>query len=206
MQAHTFPHAILKILNPKAMLAITSVAFILAPLGSNLQAHITLQHAPRIELAANQDEVFDGDAKALNFSNKTWRTDQFEISLLAPEAGPHRSEVEYKVRMETGDALTFSWRVENLDDDEEFYFDFHGETLPEPGNVNGKEQTYEKRIGLQKNGYLIAPFSGAHGWYFQNQSGKPVVVHLTISGFYELAYPGSFGNEGGILPINPQRR
>jgi hypothetical protein len=32
----------------------------------------------------------------------------------------------------------------------------------------------------------VAPFDGIHGWYFQNQSDKKVVVHLKLSGFYEL--------------------
>ena len=182
------------------------LALSLWPMGFGSEAHQMLHHLPKTENAAFQDEIFGEQAKAYGLSNKVWRSDQFEISLLAPEAGPHQSEAEYKVRMDKGDALTFTWHVENLDDSEEFYFDFHGEALPESEQSKTAVTNYEKRIGLQKSGYLIAPFSGAHGWYFQNQSAKPVVVHLTISGFYELAYPGSFGNEGGLLPINPQRR
>jgi hypothetical protein len=30
----------------------------------------------------------------------------------------------------------------------------------------------------------VAPFDGIHGWYFQNQSDKKVVVHLKLSGFF----------------------
>jgi len=206
MQSRTNQSDAVQKIKKSAMPVLSGLVLYLTPFGIDSNAHEMVRHAPKAEPSVVQEEVYEGETKAFGFSNKLWRSDQFEISLLAPEAGPHKSELEYKVRMDQGDALTYSWRVENLDDPEEFYFDFHGETLAEPDTKKGHEQSYEKRIGLQKNGYLIAPFAGAHGWYFQNQSAKPVVVHLTISGFYELAYPGSFGNEGGLLPLAPQRR
>jgi hypothetical protein len=40
-----------------------------------------------------------------------------------------------------------------------------------------------------------------HGWYLQNQSVKPVVVTLEVSGFYELVPPGESGNMAGIEPV-----
>ena len=57
---------------------------------------------------------------------------------------------------------------------------------------------YRQATGVQSNGVLIAPMPGVHGWYLQNQSIKPVVVHLKLSGFYELVPPGEYGNLAGI--------
>jgi hypothetical protein len=59
---------------------------------------------------------------------------------------------------------------------------------------------YRQATGLNSNGALVAPFEGVHGWYFQNQSDKPLVVHLKLSGFYELIPPGEYGNEAKIEP------
>ena len=33
---------------------------------------------------------------------------------------------------------------------------------------------------------LIAPFTGIHGWFFQNQTDHVTVIHVKMSGFYEL--------------------
>ena len=43
---------------------------------------------------------------------------------------------------------------------------------------------------------------GVHGWYFQNQSVKPVTVRLRLAGFYNLVPGGQAGNEMSI----PARR
>ena len=45
---------------------------------------------------------------------------------------------------------------------------------------------YRKATGASENGSLVAPFDGTHGWYFKNDTARPVVVRLTIAGFYEL--------------------
>ena len=59
---------------------------------------------------------------------------------------------------------------------------------------------YLQTLGLSSSGSLVAPFEGVHGWYLQNQSDKPVAVHLKVSGFYELVPPGEYGNLDGIKP------
>ncbi len=61
-----------------------------------------------------------------------------------------------------------------------------------------------RRPATQSNGVLIAPIDGVHGWYLQNQSTQRVVMHLKLSGFYELVKPGEYGNEAGILPVPPR--
>jgi hypothetical protein len=107
------------------------------------------------------------------------RTDIIDIPLKA--AGEDGSELEYKVHMTAGQSLVYSWAVAAPKD--EFYVDFHSEQRP-----SAKENVISHKVGLMTaaNGALTAPFEGIHGWYLQNQSQKPVVVHLKISGFYDL--------------------
>jgi hypothetical protein len=108
-----------------------------------------------------------------------FRTDTIDIPLKsAEETG---SELEYKVQMKTGQTLVYSWSV--AAPPEEFYTDFHSEMRPAPKET---VVSHKAGVGIAANGTLTAPFDGIHGWYFQNQSVKPVVVHLKISGFYTL--------------------
>jgi hypothetical protein len=114
---------------------------------------------------------------------KPFRTDTIDIPIAAAEQDG--SELEYKVHMTSGQALVYSWSVAAPKD--EFYVDFHSEQRP-----SAKEHVVSHKVGLMtaSNGSLTAPFEGIHGWYFQNQSLKPVVVHLKISGFYDLLPDG----------------
>jgi hypothetical protein len=110
-----------------------------------------------------------------------FRSDTIDIPLKGADS--QGSELEYKVRMKPGATLVYSWSVQAPP--EEFYYDFHSQQLPSPGP---KEVviSHKSGIGVGGNGALVAPFEGIHGWYLQNQSLKPVVVHLKLSGFYEL--------------------
>ena len=132
-------------------------------------------------------------------------TDVVDITLQSSDKGPAVSELEYKVRMKAGDSLIYSWTVDGLDDPEEFYFDFHGETPAGPENPKPTVVEYHQSTGGQSHGTLVAPIAGVHGWYLQNQSAATVVVRLKLSGFYELVPPGQYGNLNGIVarPILP---
>lgn len=87
-------------------------------------------------------------------------------------------ELEYKVRMQPGGTLVYSWKCA-----EPLYIDFHGESDKDPGNAVSYTVTQEAKEG---NGSLIAPFAGIHGWFYQNQTDHVTVIHLKMSGFYEL--------------------
>ena len=132
------------------------------------------------------------------FSTTPYRTDSIDIPLQAND-----DELEYKVRMKRGDAITYSWTASGLDDPELLYFDFHGELHPAPAGAPQTIAEYAQQTGLRSSGSLRAPFDGVHGWYLQNQSDKPVIVHLKVSGFYELVPPGEYGNERRIVAANP---
>ena len=110
---------------------------------------------------------------------KPYRSDVIDIPIAA--SGQDGSELEYKVHMIAGQSLVYAWSVNAPK--EEFYYDFHSEQRP-----SAKENvvSHKTGVGVGGNGALVAPFEGIHGWYWQNQSEKPVVVHLKISGFYDL--------------------
>jgi hypothetical protein len=114
-----------------------------------------------------------------------FRSDIIDIPLKGADSTG--SELEYKVKMKAGQTLIYSWSV--AAPAEEFYSDFHSQKWPDS---SPKETVISHKavIGIGANGAMVAPFDGIHGWYLQNQSEKPVVVHLKISGFYELLPDG----------------
>jgi hypothetical protein len=130
-----------------------------------------------------------------------FRTDVIEIPLRAGGDSTRGDELEYKVRMRKDATFVYEWSVPSVSNPEEFYFDFHGHTLTAAKEMT--VATYKQATGTSANGALTAPFDGVHGWFFQNQSVGPIVVHVKISGFYELIPPGDTGNEAGIIANVP---
>jgi hypothetical protein len=96
------------------------------------------------------------------------------------EAKP-REGFEYKYRLEKGEALLYSWTSSAPMNTE-----FHAEP---DGAPRGYAQTYEKKDGMTgASGTLTAPFSGIHGWYWENTTDQPATVTLTTSGYYNLSH------------------
>jgi len=102
-----------------------------------------------------------------------YRTDTVKIPL-----GPD-GELEYKVAMKAGEAMVYSWSV----DRESVYYDFHGEPSNDPKHAT---RYREEQENTKANGAFVAPFEGIHGWFWLNLSGKPIVITLKMSGFYQL--------------------
>jgi hypothetical protein len=96
------------------------------------------------------------------------------------QLAPHEY-LEYKYRLEKGQALLYSWRATAAVNQE-----FHAEP---DGAPRGYAETYEKRSGVaHESGTLTAPFSGIHGWYWENPTDATVTVTLTSARFYNLAH------------------
>ena len=88
---------------------------------------------------------------------------------------------EYKYRLEKGEALLYSWSASAPMNAE-----FHAEP---DGAPRGYAQSYEKKDGMTgASGTLTAPFSGIHGWYWQNTTGQDQTVTLTTAGYYNLSH------------------
>jgi hypothetical protein len=88
-------------------------------------------------------------------------------------------ETEMKLRMQKAKAVVYSWSV----DRGQIYVDFHGHD-PSLGNdvwVRYKEENAAKG----DSGSLVAPFTGEHGWFWQNYNEFPVVITLAVTGYFD---------------------
>ena len=89
--------------------------------------------------------------------------------------------MEYKYRLEEGEALLYSWTATGP-----VNYELHAEP---DGAPRGYAQTYELRPATSEaSGTLTAPFSGIHGWFWENLSDQEITVTLTTAGFYNLAH------------------
>lgn len=95
---------------------------------------------------------------------------------------------EVKVVMQKAKAIVYSWKVL----DGEVYVDFHGHDPARGKNfwVRYEEAGQEEGVNA-RNGSLVAPFDGEHGWYWLNTSQDPINIELTVTGYFDrlVAYP-----------------
>ncbi|WMT91024.1 hypothetical protein [Pelagibacterium sp. H642] len=108
-----------------------------------------------------------------------WRTDTVTITVngLVENYG----QMEYKVSMEEGDVLLYSWTAS-----EDIYYEMHGHPLNDDGTY-GDAMLYRDEEGSASHGFVRAPLQGIHGWYFVNDSfDTPIEIELTLAGTYEL--------------------
>lgn len=129
-----------------------------------------------------------------------FRTDAFEIPLAANGDEGRRNALEFKVRLQKGATLVYSWQAEGLAAPEDLMFDFHGHTEAAEAKGAVSVADYEKGNGAEAHGSLVAPIDGIHGWYLRNRSDRPIKVRLKLSGFYQLVPAGEEGNLAGIQP------
>jgi hypothetical protein len=95
---------------------------------------------------------------------------------LAPREG-----VEYKYRLDKGEALLYSWEASAP-----VNVEFHAEP---DGGPRGYAQSYEKKDAqTSASGTLTAPFSGIHGWWWENTTDQPITVTLRSAGYYNLSH------------------
>ena len=92
-----------------------------------------------------------------------------------------REFVEYKYRLDKGQALLYSWHATAA-----VNLEFHAEP---DGAPRGYAESYDKRNAVDgESGTLTAPFAGIHGWYWENPTDSPVTVTLSSAGFYNMAH------------------
>jgi len=101
--------------------------------------------------------------------NQAFRTDRISLTLYPG------MDYEYKVHMKEGEVLVYSWNAQGV-----YEYDFHGEPDKDPGNA----VSYKAGNASESRGSLIAPFEGIHGWYWKNNTEKPMEIKLTMAGVY----------------------
>lgn len=127
------------------------------------------------------DVADDGDAWRLEANVTTYRlADLVEVEEKKETVTitvPAKEGLEYKLLMDEGDRLEYAW--ETLDGSKVF-FDFHGEPGPGPDFTSHASGT-----AAQDADVFTAPFTGSHGWYFENTREKSVTIRLSLDGVYE---------------------
>jgi hypothetical protein len=66
------------------------------------------------------------------------------------------------------------------------YFDFHGEPA---GDTTGYFKSYQENTLSESKGTQLIPFEGSHGWYWKNETAKPISVMLRTEGRYRVIGP-----------------
>ena len=119
-----------------------------------------------------------------------YRSDEIEFVLAPFES------VEYKYRIERGASMLFSWRSDLV-----VVYDLHAE--PE-GAEPGYAESFDQGRGKEGHGTYAAPFSGIHGWFWQNRGQEDVTIRLTTAGHYGAAILFRDGQvqERGTAPID----
>jgi hypothetical protein len=117
--------------------------------------------------------ISSGSAKTVNPRPGVYKVDSRQFQL-QPREG-----MEFKYHIERGGGLLYTWTATGSVD-----FEFHGEP---DGAKPGTYESYELSAGDRGAGSFTAPFTGIHGWYWENKSASPVQVTLTSAGFYTQA-------------------
>ena len=140
-----------------------------------MQMHELEHSSGAEELAVVASENTTGgttiSAAPLPITEQTAWKEEIKITIAA------KWELEYKFRMKKGAKLQYAWDTGGT----KLFYDFHGEPK---GDTTGYFKSYKESTGAKSSGFLTAPFEGIHGWYWKNQTNKPVTVTLKVKGDY----------------------
>ncbi|MBK51222.1 MAG: hypothetical protein CMQ45_02420 [Gammaproteobacteria bacterium] len=98
------------------------------------------------------------------------RTDSVEFEL-----SPFQS-VEYKYTLDSDAPMIFSWQASG-----ELYYDMHAEPA---GLGEDYAESFEQGNGMSRTGSFHAPFTGIHGWFWENRGSRTVSLELHASGYF----------------------
>jgi hypothetical protein len=149
------------------------------PLGSGarvglLNPGVTGQQVQALETAASTNGQGE-QAVIVVPQEHAFQQETIEFKVAAGEG------MEYKYRLDKGEALLFSWKATGP-----VNYEFHAEP---DGGPRGYAQTYETgQARSEASGTLIAPFFGIHGWFWENRGGQEITVTLTAAGYYNMSH------------------
>ena len=156
--------------SPKKLITATVLAFIVA---------MAVLFSAILPAEYGTDPLGTGKLFGLNILSKdipiesqlqAHRSDYVEFIL-----GPFQS-TEYKYLLDLDAPMIFSWTA-----DGELYYDMHAE----PAGL-GEEfaESFEQGTASAAMGSYHAPFSGIHGWFWENRGSTTITVRLYSAGFY----------------------
>ena len=117
----------------------------------------------------------------------TYKIDAIDFTLFPGQA------VEYKYRLVEGATMIYTWKA-----DAPVRFDFH--TVPDGKPISASER-FEAGEVTQASGVYKAPYTGLHGWWWQNNGQKEVTIRIQTAGFYSQAMMFSGSPEGEPFPV-----
>ena len=127
----------------------------------------------QVQVGDGRDPVPLPNPKVHQAQDQAPKTETLKIHLGVDE------KTEVKAKLPKGKMILYSWSV----DGGTVYVDFHGH---DPSLGDRFWVRYEEADGINsRNGSLVAPFAGEHGWYWLNVSEKPVTITLTVSGYQD---------------------
>jgi hypothetical protein len=150
----------------------------LDPLGTGKVLGLTVLTDP---VAAPPPVVGDGEVKLIPVQNgpAALYPSEFRVDSRRLVLGPYEY-IEFKYRLEQGATMLFSWKASG-----DVAHDFHGDADGAPADAS---QSYDKQTRRSADGTFIAPFSGIHGWFWENPGGEEMAIALTAAGFFTTAY------------------
>lgn len=138
-------------------------------------AVIAGQALPGQPAPAQTDPAQSFNLDAVRVQSSAFRSDEMSVTL---EAG---KGAEIKAKMQEGGAFVFSWTSLGGP----VNFDMHGEKPNDGDKFTSYWLDNQKAEG---HGRFIAPFTGVHGWYWQNKGAVPVTITVKVSGYFEPLY------------------
>lgn len=116
-------------------------------------------------------------------ANLQVRTDHWEYELLPYE------NIEMKYRLAQGQPMIFAWRASKP-----LNYDMH--SVPDAGG-NDATESFAITAGPSQSAVYVAPFTGIHGWFWQNRTLEPVTLAIDATGGFSGAV---IFNEAGEHP------
>lgn len=118
-----------------------------------------------------------------------YRVDRVEFELTPFES------VEYKYDLAKDQALVFSWQATG-----DVVSDLHSEPAIGPP---GYAESFDQTRGTNASGTYIAPFTGLHGWFWENRGEANATVRLETAGYYDRAVEYRGGAQFETLDFAP---
>jgi hypothetical protein len=159
------------------VVAVLPAEFGVDPLGIGKRLGLTAMNDVQQNLQAFQSSRAKdtGGVVTITAQDRPYQHETVDFTL-----APHDS-VEYKYRLDKGEALLYSWKATGP-----VNYELHAEP---DGAPQGYAESFEKHDARDAAaGTLTAPFAGIHGWYWENPSGAPVTVTLSAAGFYNMSH------------------
>lgn len=105
--------------------------------------------------------------------------DEYRLDEAMLRVGPG-GWLEYTYRMEVGATMLYSWEATGP-----LEYNFH--SAPD-GAPPGYAESFDAQTNARARGAYTAPFTGVHGWYWENETSEEVTISFWTAGFYSEAH------------------